>query len=328
MGTELSLASEWARQRGARRSLLSRACRLAAAVALVYGVGCVGLYGVQRYLVFQPDTTLHTAPADYPFPVQDITIAGEPRQTLHGWWVAAPNPRAKVVLYLHGNDGNVSTNMDGIVLLRELGYSILLIDYRGYGASGGGFPSEQGVYRDAQAAWDYLVRERGVNPVNLVIYGHSLGGAIAIELALHHPEAAALVVESSFTSIRGLAQLDARFAVVPVGPFLSQRFDSIDKVGRLRLPVLYIHGTADEIVPFEMGEALYAATPAARGFVAVRAGRHENNAVVGGVELRSAIGRFVENVAREPRLASDRFEPSPGRRSATDSEPRERPPKP
>jgi hypothetical protein len=296
MGMAWSVALQWVRR--------GRARRLAIAVALVYGVSCVGLYEAQRYLVFKPETTLHTAPAGYPFPVQDIALAGEPRQTLHGWWVAGPDPKAKVVLYLHGNDGNVSTNMDGIVHLRELGYSVFLIDYRGYGMSGGGFPSEQGVYRDAQSAWDYLVRERGVNPANLIIYGHSLGGAIAIELALHHPEAAALVVESSFTSIRDLALLDARLAVVPVGPFLNQRFDSISKVGRLRLPVLYIHGTADEIVPFAMGKSLYDATPAARGFVAIRGGRHESNAVVGGAELRSAIGRFVENVAREPRLAS------------------------
>ena len=300
-----------ARRRGYAR-------RLAIAVALVYGVSCVGLYAAQRYLVFEPDTTLHTAPADYPFPVQDIALAGEPRQTLHGWWVAAPNPQAKVVLYLHGNDGNVSTNMDGVAGLRELGYSVFLIDYRGYGASGGGFPSEQGVYRDAQSAWDYLVRERGVDPANLVIYGHSLGGAIAIELALHHPEAAALVVESSFTSMRDLARLETRYAVVPVGLLLNQRFDSIEKVGRLRLPVLYIHGTADEIVPFEMGKALYEATPAARGLVAVRAGRHENAAAVGGTDLRSAIGRFVESAARDPRLGSDSFEPSLGKRPATD----------
>jgi uncharacterized protein len=295
----------------ARRFPLSRVCRIATAVVLVYGVGCVGLYGAQRYLVFKPDTTLRTAPADYPFPVREIALAGEPRQTLHGWWVAAPGPGAKVVLYLHGNDGNVSTNMDGIAPLRELGYSVFLIDYRGYGASDGGFPSEQGVYRDAQSAWDYLVRERGVKPVNLVIYGHSLGGAIAIELALHHPEASALVVESSFTSMRDMAGLDARFTAVPVGPFLNQRFDSMDKVGRLRLPVLYIHGTADEVVPFDMGRALYEATPAALGLIAIRGGRHENNAVVGGAELRSAIGRFVENVDRGPRLGSDRLGKNP-----------------
>src|SRR5207253_2018562 len=111
----------------------------------------------------------------------------------------AADPRAKVVLYLHGNDGNVSASMPAIAPLRELGYAVLLIDYRGYGESAGSFPSEQSVYLDAEAAWRYLTAERGVDARNLYIYGHSLGGAIAIELAVHHPEAAGLIVESSFT---------------------------------------------------------------------------------------------------------------------------------
>jgi pimeloyl-ACP methyl ester carboxylesterase len=275
---------------------------VAVALALICGATCLGVYGAQRYLVFEPDRTLHAASADYPFPVHDVGIAipGKPGQTLHGWWIPAANPRAKVVLYLHGNDGNVSTSMDGIAPLRELGNSVFMIDYRGYGASGGGFPSEAGVYQDAQSAWDYLVHERGMNPANLFIYGHSLGGAIATELALRHPEAAGLVVESSFTSIYDMAMLEARYALLPVNLFLNQRFDSIAKVGQLRLPVLYIHGTADETVPFEMGQALYRATPAARGFVAVPSGKHRTNAAVGGAGLRSAIGRFVEE-AGHPR---------------------------
>jgi pimeloyl-ACP methyl ester carboxylesterase len=203
-----------------------------------------------------------------------------------------------VVLYLHGNGGNISTNMDGIALLRELGYAVFMIDYRGYGKSSGGFPSEAGVYEDAEAAWNYLVGERGLNPANLFIYGHSLGGAIAIELALRHPEAAGLMVESSFSSIYDMAMLEARYALLPVDLLLNQRFDSIAKVGQLGLPVLYIHGTADETVPFEMGKALYRATPAARSFVAVPAGKHKTNAAVGGAGLRVAIGRFVEEAGR------------------------------
>jgi fermentation-respiration switch protein FrsA (DUF1100 family) len=276
--------------------LLPLARRFAVAFALIYGATCLAVYGAQRYLVFEPERTLYGSPADYSFPVRDvgIVVPGEPERTLHCWWIPAANPRARVVLYLHGNSGNVSTAMDSIAPLRELGYSVFMIDYRGYGASGGGFPSEAGVYQDAQSAWDYLVHVRGMNPANLVIYGHSLGGAIAIELALRHPEAAGLVVESSFTSIYDMAMLEARYVLLPVNLLLNQRFDSIDKVGRLRLPVLYIHGTADEIVPFGMGKALYNATPLARGFVVVTAGRHEDNAAVGGAGLRAAIGRFVE----------------------------------
>ena len=287
------------RQGGSRSAtcLLALARRFAAAFALIYGATCLGVYAAQRYLVFEPDRTLHAAPADYSFPVRDVSIvvSRAPEWTLHGWWIPSADPRAKVVLYLHGNDGNVSTSMDGVAPLRELGYSVFMIDYRGYGASGGGFPSEAGVYQDAQSAWDYLVHERGLNPLDLIIYGHSLGGAIAIELALRHPEAAGLVVESSFTSIYDMARLEARYALLPVNLFLNQRFDSIAKVGQLRLPVLYIHGTADETVPFEMGKALYNATPFARGFVAVPAGKHEDNAMAGGAALRSELSRFVES---------------------------------
>jgi fermentation-respiration switch protein FrsA (DUF1100 family) len=277
--------------------LLPFARWFAVAFAFLYGATCLGVYGAQRYLVFEPDRTLRATPADYSFPVRDVSIVvpGEPKRTLDGWWIPATNSRAKAVLYLHGNDGNVSTSMDGIAPLRELGYTVFMIDYRGYGASSGGFPSEAGVYQDAQSAWDYLVHDRGMDPANLFIYGHSLGGAIAVELALHHPEAAGLVVESSFTSISDMARLEARYALLPVNLFLNQRFDSLAKVRQLRLPVLYIHGTADEIVPFEMGKALYNATPSARDFVAVPAGRHEDNAAIGGAGLRSAIGRFVED---------------------------------
>ena len=135
---------------------------VAVVFALIYSATCLGVYGAQRRLVFEPDRMLHATPADYSFPVHDvgIAIAGKPGQTLHGWWIPAANPRAKVVLYLHGNDGNVSTSVDGIAPLRELGYSVFMIDYRGYGASGGGFPSEAGVYQDAQSAWDYLVHDQ------------------------------------------------------------------------------------------------------------------------------------------------------------------------
>ena len=280
--------------------MLPLARRAALVFALLYCAICLWAYGMQRFLVFDPDHTLHAVPGEYPFPVRDVglEVPGKPVQTLHGWWIPAVNLHARVVLYLHGNDGNVSTNMRVIEPLRELGYSVFMIDYRSYGESGGGFPSEAGVYQDAQSAWDYLVHEQGIDPTNLFIYGHSLGGAIGIELALRHPEAAGLVVESSFTSIYDMAQREARYALLPVSLFLNQRFNSIAKVGHLRLPVLYIHGTGDKFVPFEMGKTLYKATPYASGFVAVPGGGHENNAEVGGAELRSEISRFVEHAVQ------------------------------
>jgi pimeloyl-ACP methyl ester carboxylesterase len=256
------------------------------------------LWAFQSRLIFEPERALHAAPGDFPFPVAEVGIpigaAAPHRQTVSGWWIPSGHSGAKVVLYLHGNDGNVTTSMSEIEPLRQLGYSVLVIDYRGYGKSAARFPSESSVYEDAEAAWAYLVREQGVSPAQLYIYGHSLGGAIAIELATRHPEAAGLIVESSFTSIYEMAMLERRYALLPIQPFLNQRFDSIRKVSGLRLPVLYMHGTADEIVPFSMGRRLFSESSGMKSFVAIEGGRHGDNSVAGGPAFRAAIRGFVD----------------------------------
>src|SRR4051812_19161615 len=268
---------------------------LFAALVVYAGAGST-LWAYQGQLVFEPDRTLHAGPQDFAFPVQDVSIpvqsAGKAPETLRAWWIPSAQADAKVVLYLHGNDGNVSTSVREVQPLRELGYSVLLIDYRGYGASDGRFPSEASVYEDAEAAWTYLVQSE-VKPRDLYIYGHSLGGAIAIELARRHPEAAGLVVESSFTSIYEMSRLDRRYAWLPVKQFLTHRFQSIDKVAQLGLPVLYIHGTADEVVPFAMGRRLFDASGGQKVFVPIEGGRHEDNAAVGGQAFRDALRDFL-----------------------------------
>ena len=275
------------------------------AASLLLGYGIIGLvlWGCQScvsYFIFEPDRTLYAKPADYSFNVRDVglrvRLSGDAGQSLHGWWVASAAWDAKVVLYLHGNDGNVSTSMGEIAPLRELGYAVFILDYRGYGESAGAFPSEKTVYEDAEAAWNYLVDQRGISPARLYIYGHSLGGAIGIELALRHPEAAGLIVESSFTSIREMAKLRKRYALLPM-QLLHQRFDSIQKVGKLKLPVLYIHGTADEVVPYAMGEQLFKASGGSKRFIAIGGGLHANSAAVGGPLFRAAIRDFVEDSA-------------------------------
>jgi alpha-beta hydrolase superfamily lysophospholipase len=272
----------------------------AASVLLGYGVIGMLLWGCQgcvSYFIFEPDRVLYAKPADFSFDVLDVglpvRLSGYAGQSLHGWWVASATRDAKVVLYLHGNDGNVSTSMGEIATLRELGYAVFILDYRGYGESEGSFPSEKTVYEDAEAAWNYLVGQRGTPPAHLYIYGQSLGGAIGIELALHHPEAAGLIVESSFTSIQDMAKLRRRYALLPMR-LLNQRFESIGKVGRLELPVLYIHGTADEVVPYAMGEQLFKASGGRKRLVAVGGGLHDNNAAVGGAMFRAAIRDFIE----------------------------------
>jgi len=271
-----------------------------ASLLLGYGVIGLVLWGCQScvsYFIFEPDKTLYAKPADFSFNVRDVglpvSLSSDAGQSLHGWWVASAAWDAKVLLYLHGNDGNVSTSMGDIAPLRELGYAVFMLDYRGYGESEGSFPSEKTVYEDAEAAWIYLIDQRGISPAHLYIYGHSLGAAIGIELALHHPEAAGLIVESGFTSLRDMAKLRKRYALLPM-QLLNQRFDSIQKVSRLELPVLYIHGTADEIVPYAMGEQLFKASGGRKRFIAIGGGLHANSAAVGGPLFRAAIRDFIE----------------------------------
>jgi pimeloyl-ACP methyl ester carboxylesterase len=252
----------------------------------------VAMWGGQSRLIFEPIRELHAAPSDFSFPIVDVTIPLASGSRLDGWWLPAVSPGAKVVLYLHGNQENVTTSVREILPLRELGYAVLLIDYRGFGRSEGGFPSEAAVYEDAEAAWNYLVRERHVDAVALYIYGHSLGGAIAIELATRHPETAGLIVESSFTSIYDMARLKKRYALLPMDLFLNQRFDSIGKVGELKVPVLYLHGTDDEVVPFAMGQRLFEASGSRASLVAITGGRHDHDAA-GAEVIRSAERSFV-----------------------------------
>jgi len=214
-------------------------------------------------------------------------------RTLHAWWMPASRSEGNLVLYFHGNEGNVSTSIGETSLLRSLGYSVLVVDYRGYGESDGAFPSETSVYEDAEAALDALVHEWRIQPQRVFVYGHSLGAAIAIDLASRHPELGGLIVESAFTSIYDMAKLESKYGIFPVGLLLNQRFESIKKVSRLSLPVLYIHGTADRVVPYNMGVALYERSGGEKRFVAVAGGGHDDNAAVAPAELASALREII-----------------------------------
>ena len=271
--------------------------RIVAGLLLGLLLAGTGLWGTQRHLIFEPLRAAHAAPSELAAAAVDLSIPvqspGRSVQKLDAWWIPGPSTGAKVVLYLHGNDEDVTTSVREIAPLREAGYAVLLVDYRGFGRSEGGFPSEATVYEDAEAAWNYLVRERTVDPSQLYLYGHSLGGAIAIELARRHPEAAGLIVESSFTSISDMARLEKRYALLPIDLFLNQRFESIRKVSALKLPILYLHGTEDEVVPFAMGQRLFDASDRSAKFVAIPGGHHDHDPK-GAAVIRSAVLAFTE----------------------------------
>jgi len=201
----------------------------------------------------------------------------------------------RVVLYLHGNGSNVGANVEHANRFHRLGFSVFPIDYRGYGKSQGDFPSESRVYEDAEVAWDYLVKQRGIHPNQIYIYGHSLGGAIAIDLAVRHPEAAGLIVEGSFTSVGAMVDFQkGLFWMFPTNFLLTQRFDSLSKVDRLQMPVLFIHGTADSVVPAQMSKKLFDAAPEPKQLYMVPDGGHNNVAEIGGAEYLQRLSQFLD----------------------------------
>ncbi|WP_017719915.1 alpha/beta hydrolase [Kamptonema formosum] len=273
-------------------------------LTVAYICACYYLLRQQTRFIFFPSPALEKTPAFLDLDYEDVWLpvpasAGKVEH-IHGWWVPAASPNsgpAGVVLYLHGNGINMGANVNHAHRFHQLGFDVLMIDYRGYGCSQGRFPSEAQVYEDAATAWNYLVLKRGMNPGEIFIYGHSLGGAIGLELAVRHPEAAGLIVESSFTSMRDMVScLHGYFRIFPVNLLLKERFDSICKVKSLQMPVLFIHGTADCTVPASMSKILFSAAPEPKQLFFVSGAGHNDVATVAGAQYLQTVGRFLEQV--------------------------------
>jgi pimeloyl-ACP methyl ester carboxylesterase len=256
------------------------------------------LWSNQRELIFAPTRGLQRTPADLGLKYEDVwlPVGRTTPASLHGWWLQADDAAAPALLYLHGNDLNIGSSVEAVARLRRMGFSVLVVDYRGYGKSGGGFPSEAQVYEDAEAAWNHLLRVRHADPGNSFIYGHSLGGAIAIDLAVRHPDAAGIIVESSFTSMRDVARID--YWMFPTDWILNERFDALAKLPLLRVPVLFIHGSADKEIPYTMSERLYAATPQNKKLTLIPGGEHDESASVGGTLYSRAVLEFTQDHRR------------------------------
>jgi alpha-beta hydrolase superfamily lysophospholipase len=211
---------------------------------------------------------------------------GNADQKLHAWWLPAEHRGAPVMLYLHGARWNLSGSVTRIERWRSLGFAVLAVDYRGFGRSTHVAPTESYAYEDAIAAYDYLARLAPGRPRYIV--GHSLGGAIATELALRRPDAAGLVLEATFTSVKDMVD-QSTWGFLPVGLILTQRFDAEAKIAQVKMPVMVAHGTRDSVVPFEMGERLYEAARAPKRFVRVEGAGHHNLSGAGFEQYRAAL---------------------------------------
>lgn len=255
--------------------------RVSGRFAIGYIAVCGLLYFQQQRLMFHPARSLEHTPSLYQLKYEDIWIpvvnASGKTENLHGWWIAGKNANAPVMLYFHHNAMNIGSNVSQALQFHKLGYTVVLFDYRGFGRSNGDFPTETQVYEDGQAAWTYLTQTRKVAPSNIVIYGHSIGGAIAIEVASNHPEAAALIVQSSFTSMRDMTKRFGVYWILPIELLLRQRFESLDKIRTIKMPVMVIQGTDDFQIPVEMGTKLYAAAPEPKQLMTIVGGGHDNH---------------------------------------------------
>ncbi|MBF2067375.1 MAG: alpha/beta fold hydrolase [Calothrix sp. C42_A2020_038] len=249
-------------------------------VAFAYFLACLFLYFRQHKYLFFPSQNIEKTPALYDIPFEEIWIpvtTNGHTEHIYAWWMDnTKHSNGKVLLYLHGNAVNIGANVYAASGYYKAGFSVLLIDYRGFGLSEGAFPSENRVYEDAATAWNYLVKQQKIPPQNIYIYGHSLGGAIAIDLAVKHPDAAGLIVESSFTSIRNVIVARKLFRFFPVKLILKQNFDSISKIAKIKTPILLIHGAEDSTVPAFMSKQLYQAAPKPKELLIIPNADHNN----------------------------------------------------
>jgi alpha-beta hydrolase superfamily lysophospholipase len=266
------------------------------ALVAALSVGCVALDERQREWIFQPGDRSWGGSASLAEGMEDVWIpfdsqvTGKPAR-LHALWLPAERKPATgpVLLYLHGARWNVNGSAPRIRRMQELGFSVLAIDYRGFGKSTHVLPSEEMAYEDARAAWAWLAARHPAQP--RYVFGHSLGGAIAIDLASRVDDEQGVIVEGTFTSIPDLAST-MKWGWLPLGPLITQRFDSVRKVAQVHSPLLVVHGAEDALIPSALGKQLYEAASGRKQFLLVDGGTHYSTMSVGQAQYRSALAEF------------------------------------
>ena len=274
--------------------LTRRRALVAAAAAVAATGGCAALDEQQRRWIFQPSKDTwgggHAAQG-----MDDVWLdfrSDGADVRLHGLWLAPDDADAPLMLYLHGARWNLASSAGRMRRMHALGFAVLGIDYRGFGQSTDQLPSEDSAHEDALQAWRWLAARRPGAP--RYVYGHSLGSAIAVRLATEGDEPpAGVVLEGAFTSIPELVST-FKYGWLPVGPLISQRFDSAARIGRLKSPLIAVHGARDSLVPLELGRRLFDRAPEPKRFVQVEHGSHHNASGAGLDELRAAVGALFK----------------------------------
>jgi len=256
----------------------------------LYGMICLYLFLMQARLIYYPDSPsreLTASPADIGRTYESVTIMTSDRISLHGWFVPAREQNG-VLLFFHGNGGNISHRLDSLRIFHEMGLAILIIDYRGYGLSQGKI-SEQGTYLDAEAAWNYLTGIKKVPAERIIVFGRSMGGAIAAHCAAQH-KPGALIIESGFTSVPDMAA--NLYPLLPVRLLSRFQYNTLEELQSVNCPVLVIHSRDDEIIPFENGLRLYQAAPGPKRILEIRGG-HNDGFLASGQKYIDGIKSFI-----------------------------------
>ncbi|MFP3940074.1 MAG: alpha/beta hydrolase [Acidobacteriota bacterium] len=271
---------------------------MAAVLGSVGGIGALGYRLRGRYqdnTVYLPDRYPNGVwnPSVHGVAAEDVWFRSADGVDLHGWWIVHPKAGA-TILYCHGSSGSIAHRIGVFRQLAKLRVNVFAFDYRGYGRSAG-VPSEGGLYADVRAAYDHLTGAMARDPREIVLFGHSLGGAVAIDAAADRP-VAGLVVQSSFTDVRDMARV--LYPQLPLHWITRNEFRSIDKVGLLSLPKLFIHGTEDGTVPLDLGRRLFEAAAEPKELYVVERAGHNDVHLHGGSAYQRRLARFTKSCVR------------------------------
>jgi fermentation-respiration switch protein FrsA (DUF1100 family) len=245
---------------------------------------------IENFIVFHPDRSLVRNPSDGRLNYEDVFFDAPDRTRLHGWFFPLPG-KAPLILFCHGNAGNISDRMENVKQLLDHGLQVFIFDYRGYGRSSGR-PTEAGIYQDGLAAYDYLVKERKTAPDRIILFGRSLGAAVAVEIAMRR-DVRSLIIESAFTSTKDMAKQMFLFQLL--SPVVPPNYHNLKKIKKITVPKLIIHGEQDAIVPFSMGRRLYQAACGPKFFYPIKGAGHNDSYLVGGRRYFEAFSGFAKN---------------------------------